>query len=118
LVEVGVWTLDVGNKRMINLQNITAVEVARDNKSLIALQGDAARGFLQLIDFSNPLQVGGVVGAIITGQLVLTFKDNQGKDASKKFVIYNNRLVQSEDDANVYYRCSEGFGHALILGVR
>ncbi len=118
LHEFDSWKLDIGGNHMIKLQDITTVDVARDGKSLLTLHGDAAKGFLQLIDFTTPFKVDGVVGAIITGHLTLTFKDDQGKDQQRKFIVYNNRLLQSEADPSVYYRCSEGFGHALIVGVR
>lgn len=118
LVRFDQWALDVGNNVMIKLQDVISVEVTRDGKSLLGLHGDAAKGFLQLIEFNNPFQVDGVVGAIVTGHLIVSWNDDQGKSTSKRFIIYNNRLLQSEDDSSVYYRCSEGFGHALVLGIR
>jgi hypothetical protein len=81
------------------------------------LHGDSARGFLQYIDFANPFHVDGVVGALVTGHLKITFKDEAGKEVIKAFLIYNNRLLISMDDQRTHYSCSEGFAQALLSGI-
>jgi hypothetical protein len=112
------WVLALGNNRMIDIQSISSVEVTRDGRQLLSLQSDSAKGFLQLIDVTAPLHIDGAVGAIVTGHLRIVCRNDQGREAEKEFVIYNNRLLQSVDDPTVYYRCSESFGSVLVGGVR
>jgi hypothetical protein len=99
---------------VINLTSVQAVEIRRDGRSLLALAGDSARGFLRLVDFAHPVQIDGVLGAIVTGELIITTTDSR----EVKFLVYNNRLIVREGVPPTYYACSESFAHALTVGIR
>jgi hypothetical protein len=105
------WSLRVGDGRMITLAEVTSVEVARSGQRLLSLSGPAAQDFLRLVDFANPLQIGGVPGAIVTAEIVVA-----SQNGSQTFLLLNNRLLQSKTSPPTYYRCSEGLTQVLISG--
>jgi hypothetical protein len=112
-IDAASWALRIDPRQMITLSDVNTVEVTRAGRSLIFLQGDAARGLLTLIDFAHPFQIDGVLGAIVTGELTIAHSKGESR-----FLIYNNRLLVQEGAPPTYYNCSEGFAHALTVGIR
>jgi hypothetical protein len=102
---------------MINLGDVQSVEFRRGQQSLLLLRDEMARGVLRFVDFASPVQIDGVLGAIITAEIIITIAV-QGRSRELKFSVYNNRLLVSEGDSPSYYRCSEGFVEALTSGIR
>jgi hypothetical protein len=112
------WKFEIGAGQVIDLTRIKRIEVRRDGQPMIRLREEAAKGFVSLIDFAHPLQIAGVPGAIVTGELVLTYADSSDAEREETFVIYNNRMVVRDADPPVYFNCSEGFANAIMVGVR
>lgn len=79
------------------------------------LSGDAARGLVRLVNFSNPFQPGGVPSAMITGTLTVSLKDING-NKKRKFTIYNDRLLKDNDNPAYFYYAAPGLRQALETG--
>ena len=102
---------------MIDLEAVQSIEIRRDQQSWLVLRGEAARGILRFVDFASPMQIDGVLGAIVTAELVVTVTA-QARSKELKFSVYNNRLLVSDGDPPTYYRCSDGFVAVLTSGIR
>lgn len=111
------WSLRISDGHMINLGDVQSVEFRRGQQSLLLLRDEMARGVLRFVDFASPVQIDGVLGAIVTAEIVITISA-QGRPRELKFLVYNNRLLVSEGEPPSYYRCSEGFVEALTSGLR
>jgi hypothetical protein len=107
-----------GKKREVALKNVSKVEYvfSQRTKNRIVLSGKEAMAFLQLVRFDQPIQIPGSLGAKVSGWLEITFTSGmKGAKAEemRKFVVYNNLILQDLNHLNTYYRCTEGFANAV-----
>jgi hypothetical protein len=112
------WSFSMQSETHFRLGSVEGFEVRRDAHLLFSATGDSARGIARLVDLANPEKSELLVGAIVTGQLTLTFSDASGERKAVTFDILNNRLLQRKDMPTLYYRCSEGFAAMLNSGIR
>jgi hypothetical protein len=116
LVERGREQALYAEKRRIPFETIIAVRVLRRKIPILNLQNEAAREFLSLIDFSTPITIESVIGALVTGAVTILFDDN-GRASEIEFTMYNNRILQAQADERLHYRCTEAFRTALLSGL-
>jgi len=77
------------------------------------LTGNDATGLLQLIEFNNPFQPGGIPAAIVTAKLVVSFNSAEYGEETREFNVYNYRLIQDTTSPETFYYCLPGFNEAL-----
>lgn len=105
-------------QRQISINDVVSVEFVRPTtqtniSATFTLSGDEAKGILQLVQFEEPYEPGGIPAAIVTGRLILTFTVGDRQE-SREFLVYNDRLLQDTASPETFYRATEGFRNALI----
>ena len=112
------WSLRLRDGVTINLDQVQSIEWRKGAQSLLVLRDEAAKGVLRYVDFTSPVEVEGILGAVVTASFsMFVAEPASGQPRELKFSVYNNRMVVSDDDRPIHYRCSEAFVAKLISGV-
>jgi hypothetical protein len=91
----------------IFLHSVVEVRVVRDDADF-ALQGAAARDFLETFPLSFPEVVDAVPAAIVTARIFILAMSSIG-EVLLRFNVYNDHLIQDDVHRNVFYRGSAEF---------
>ena len=106
---------DENGYKEIPLQSIQSVVVSRapqfshNQAGQVSLDSNSGKDLLRLVDFNHPFYPGGVPTAFVTGLLSLTYIDSESSQATKDFVIYNDRLIQDKEFSDAYYYVAPSF---------
>lgn len=107
-----------GQMETIPLDAVISVEFTPGKRANIAplfsISDDNARSFLELVQFDEPFQPGGIPAALVTGRLVMTFVRNDQQE-QREFIIYNQLLLQDTSAPDTFYYCHDGFRNALLI---
>jgi hypothetical protein len=113
---------DVGGPRKVPLSSVVSVEYTPTflpslSPQTIALAGNDASSLLNLIQFDNPYQPGGIPAAMVTGVLRVTFGPDGGGQETREFNVYNYRLLQDTASPDTFYFCTPALREALLSGL-
>lgn len=109
---------DEGTYRVVQSSEVRSVSyyepgLAEGSEPTFTLQREDAERVLRLINFSETFETAGAPLAIVTGELELKAGEDE-KMEERRFVIYNDRLLQDKTSPTTFYRASPALADFLL----
>lgn len=106
--------LRIGDVKSVALEQVLSATISfgKGGGRSTKLKGVDAQSLVLLANFASPARIDGSPAALQTGQLEVRFEHNRS-EISRRFIIYNDRLLQDIVDKTRYYFCSSSFASSL-----
>jgi hypothetical protein len=90
----------------VNKETVASIDIKTSIHfgSLIRLTDNQKNEFLTRIDLSQPIELPGIPGAIVSGSFIMTI-NNENEEIQKEYLILNRRLVQDKEHPLIAYNC-------------